>query len=221
MSLKAMVPRPRITFIQTGGTIDKDYPRSTMGYAFEIADAATERIIADVSHVPLGIDVDFQTACRKDSTELTREDRETIANLCNNVPSDKIVITHGTDTMIETANFLSADTRLSGKTVVLTGSMRPQRFRESDAPFNVGIAVGAVQVLPPGCYVAMGGAVFPHEQCRRDLESGAFLALSRFKVNDKVFVEEPIESEFEDAQDLINGSCVCVCVCVCVYGVCV
>jgi L-asparaginase/Glu-tRNA(Gln) amidotransferase subunit D len=60
-----LAARPKIAFIQTGGTIDKDYPRSTMGYAFEIADAATERIIADASHVPLGVDVDFHTACRK------------------------------------------------------------------------------------------------------------------------------------------------------------
>ena len=57
--------RPKIAFIQTGGTIDKDYPKSTMGYAFEIADAATERVIADASHVPLSSDFDFQTACRK------------------------------------------------------------------------------------------------------------------------------------------------------------
>ena len=60
-----LAARPKIAFIQTGGTIDKDYPRSTLGYAFEIADAATERIIADASHVPLGVDVDFHTACRK------------------------------------------------------------------------------------------------------------------------------------------------------------
>ena len=61
----SMVARPRVAFIQTGGTIDKDYPRSTMGYAFEIADAATERVMADASHVPMGIDYDFHTACRK------------------------------------------------------------------------------------------------------------------------------------------------------------
>jgi hypothetical protein len=64
-ALRMLAARPKIAFIQTGGTIDKDYPRSTLGYAFEIADAATERIIADASHVPLGVDVCFHTACRK------------------------------------------------------------------------------------------------------------------------------------------------------------
>jgi hypothetical protein len=83
---------------------------------------------------------------------------------------------------------------------------RPQRFRESDAPFNVGGAVGAVQVLPAGVFVVMGGAVFPHDQCRRNLESGAFEGLSPFAVGDKVLVEEPIESDFEDSLDLPQGT---------------
>ena len=77
---------------------------------------------------------------------------------------------------------------------------RPQRFRESDAAFNVGVAVGAVQVLKAGVYVAMCGRVFEHDLCRRDLESGAFVALSPFAVNDKVLVEESIETDFEESQ---------------------
>ena len=91
-------------------------------------------------------------------------------------------------------------------TAHLYALFRPQRFRESDAPFNVGVAVGAAQVLPSGVYVAMGGAVFSHEQCVRDLESGAFVALSPFDVNDKVLVEEPIEASFEDTPDLPKGT---------------
>jgi len=86
-------------------------------------------------------------------------------------------VTHGSDTMIETAEFLSRDPRMSERTIVLTGSMRPQKFRDTDASFNIGVAVGSVHVLSPGVYIAMCGIVISHERCRRDMKTGAFVAV--------------------------------------------
>ena len=174
------LPKPRIAFVQTGGTIDKEYPQSTKGYAFEIAGdcPAARRVLKDASHVPLGFHTEFHEVCRKDSTELTDEDRAKLAStLANNVGTDRIIVTHGSDTMIETAEFLSRDIRLTKKTIVLTGSMRPQKFRDTDAAFNIGVAVGSVHVLPAGVYIAMCGAVISHERCRRDMKTGAFVAV--------------------------------------------
>ena len=174
------LPKPRIAFVQTGGTIDKEYPQSTHGYAFEIAGdcPAARRVLKDASHVPLGFHAEFHEVCRKDSTELEDRDRAKLAStLANDVATNKIIVTHGSDTMIETAEFLSRDHRLVEKTIVLTGSMRPQKFRDTDAAFNIGVAVGSVHVLPAGVYVAMGGAVISHERCRRDMKTGAFVAV--------------------------------------------
>ena len=175
------LPKPRIAFVQTGGTIDKEYPQSTKGYAFEIAGdcPAVRRVLKDASHVPLGFHAEFHEVCRKDSTELTNQDRALLVTALVNdvIQTDRIIITHGSDTMIETAEFLSRDQRLAKKTIVLTGSMRPQKFRDTDAAFNIGVAVGAVHILPPGVYIAMCGAVISHERCRRDLKTGAFVAV--------------------------------------------
>jgi L-asparaginase len=175
------LPKPRIAFVQTGGTIDKEYPQSTKGYAFEIAGdcPAVRRVLKDASHVPLGFHTEFHEVCRKDSTELTNQDRALLVSTLVNdvVRTDRIIITHGSDTIIETADFISRDDRLKNKTIVLTGSMRPQKFRDTDAAFNIGVAVGAVHILPPGVYVAMCGAVISHERCRRDMKTGAFVAV--------------------------------------------
>lgn len=175
------LPKPRIAFVQTGGTIDKEYPQSTKGYAFEIAGdcPAARRVLKDASHVPLGFHAEFHEVCRKDSTELTNQDRAMlVSTLVNDViQTNRIIVTHGSDTIIETADFLSRDERLANKVIVLTGSMRPQKFRDTDAAFNIGVAVGAVNILPPGVYVAMCGAVISHERCRRDMKTGAFVTI--------------------------------------------
>ena len=153
----------RITFVQTGGTIDKDYPRSHGGYAFEFGEPATARLLAQWHPT---FDFDVRTAFQKDSADVTDADREQLATLIRDESSDHVVVTHGTDTLLETAAHLAG--QVGDKRVVLTGAMRPERFSDSDAPLNVGCAVGALQHVPPGVYVAMHGVVARHDEVRRD-----------------------------------------------------
>ena len=102
---------------------------------------------------------------RKDSLELTAEDRQRIRDACRASGAERIVVTHGTDSMIESALVLAT---LTGKVIVLTGAMRPERFSDSDTTFNLGVAVGAVQTLRPGVYLAMHGRVYPWDAVRRN-----------------------------------------------------
>lgn len=159
----------KITFIQIGGTIDKEYPRITKGYAFEIGEPAVKRILEKVNP-----NFEYETIplLQKDSLDLTDEDRTTIHETCRNVIGDKIIVTHGTDTMIETASKLS---EITNKTIIITGATRPEKFSDSDAMFNIGVAVAAVQTLPPGIYVAMSGKVYDWEKVKRDMETGKFI----------------------------------------------
>jgi len=87
----------------------------------------------------------------------------------------KVIVTHGTDTMIESAAYVAARGAVDNKCVVFTGSMKPERFVDSDAPFNIGCAMGALSCLDKGAYVCMNGVVMPHDRCVRDGESGLFL----------------------------------------------
>lgn len=159
----------KITFIQTGGTIDKDYPRVTKGYAFEISEPAVKRILEKLNPV---FDFEILSVLKKDSTEITSEDRQKIYDTCHNLQNDKIIITHGTDTMQQTAEKLST---IKNKTIIITGAMRPERFGNSDAPINIGIAVGAVQVLENGVYIAMHGLVLPWNRISRNMETGQYI----------------------------------------------
>lgn len=155
-------------FIQTGGTIDKDYPKTKKGYAFEIAEPAVKRILEKINPV---FDFEIKSVLKKDSLDITASDREKIVRACKESSANKIIITHGTDTMIETAKKLS---ELKNKTIVITGAMRPERFSNSDASFNVGIAVGALQVLKEGVYVAMHGQVCEWNKVKRNAQ-GQFI----------------------------------------------
>ena len=157
----------QIAFIQTGGTIDKDYPKVTKGWAFEIAEPAFNRILEKLN--PSFTSQSYE-AFKKDSQEITLEDREKLKALCKSIPEDKIIITHGTDTMAETAKYLSG----INKTIVITGSMKPERFSNSDAPINLGAAIAACQTLNEGSYLVMHGMVIPHDQVERDLETGKY-----------------------------------------------
>jgi len=160
-----------ISFIQTGGTIDKDYPRSKGGYAFEITDPAVERIIKNVD---CGFTFDIATVCRKDSQHIDDEDREELVKAIEKSDSQRFIVTHGSDTLIETAKYLDRAGLSVGKVVIVTGAMRPEHFRNSDAHFNVGVAMGAVNVLWSGVYVAMNGRVIEASRAQRDLRTGLF-----------------------------------------------
>ena len=159
-----------ILFIQTGGTIDKDYPRLIKGFAFEITVPAVKRILPRVNPV---FDYTVKSVLRKDSQDITDKDRQKIVAACMSAAADKIIVMHGTDTMIETATALAG---VQDKVIVLTGAMRPEKFSDSDAPFNIGVAVGAVQVLRPGVYVAMNGCVYPAAKVARNNATGQFVA---------------------------------------------
>ncbi len=158
----------KITFVQTGGTIDKDYPKTTGGWAFEIDEPAVGRILEKLNP---SFDFEIITAFKKDSLMITEDDRKRLFQMINEIKNDKIIITHGTDTMIETASFLS---EIHTKTIVLTGSMKPERFYDSDASINLGVAIGAMNVLEKGVYIAMHGIVQRHDKINRDLDSGKY-----------------------------------------------
>ena len=143
----------KILFIQTGGTIDKDYPKTSKGYAFEITTPAVERIL---KRARPGFEYEVLPLLQKDSLDISQDDRQLLKNTCIESPYDKIVITHGTDTIYETAVFLCG---IPGKTIVLTGAFLPERFKDSDADFNLGMAVSAVNNSPEGIYVALSGLV--------------------------------------------------------------
>jgi len=158
----------KLTFIQTGGTIDKDYPRTTKGYAFEIAEPAVERILEKLNPA---FEYEVIPALKKDSLDITEEDRLSILEICKGADSERIIITHGTDTMLETARVLS---QLKDKTIIITGAMRPERFTNSDAPVTVGMAIGAVNVLGKGVYIAMHGRIISWDRCKRDMKTGQY-----------------------------------------------
>ena len=158
-----------IAFIQTGGTIDKDYPKSTKGYAFEFGEPATRRILEKLNP---SFDYEILTTCQKDSLDITDNDRQDLVTLINKNPANKFIITHGTDTMIETANFISS--KIKNKVIVLTGAMRPEQFSNSDASVNVGGAIAAIQILNEGVYLFMTGILKSYDKIKRDISTGKF-----------------------------------------------
>lgn len=159
----------KIIFIQTGGTIDKDYPHTTKGWAFEFGEPASKRILEKLNP---SFDFEIKTAFQKDSLEITEEDREQLCELISSIDCDRVIITHGTDTMPETAAYLQQKVR--NKTIVITGAMRPEQFSNSDAPVNIGAAVASVQLLEPGIYVAMHGVVKSWDTIKRNMETGKY-----------------------------------------------
>ena len=151
----------------TGGTFDKEYNELNGELFFKD------------SHLPemlrLGrcmLDVDIRTLMMIDSLEMTDEDRELIARHCETADEDQIVITHGTDTMSDTAKKLAE--KISNKTIVLTGAMIPYKFGSSDGLFNLGSALAFVQALPNGVYIAMNGKCFNWNNVRKNKQTGMF-----------------------------------------------
>jgi L-asparaginase len=159
-----------IRILVTGGTFDKEYNELT-GSLFFRHTHLQEMLRLGRCHA----EVFVQTLMMIDSLDMTPEDRDRIVKECQIADESQIVVTHGTDTMVETATALGAVFPTDGpKTIVLTGAMIPYAFGSSDGLFNLGSAISFVQVLPPGVYVAMNGRYFGWDQVRKNLETGVF-----------------------------------------------
>jgi L-asparaginase len=156
----------KVTIVTTGGTIDKVYFDARSEFA--IGAPQIPDILAEAG---AGFDYELIQLMHKDSLELTDDDRARIHALVASCDATHVLITHGTDTMVETARMLED---IAGKTIVLTGALTPARFRSTDALFNTGMAVAAVQLCPPGVYIAMNGEVFPSGTVRKNLEHNRF-----------------------------------------------
>ncbi|MBP1838595.1 asparaginase domain-containing protein [Formosa algae] len=159
----------KLVFIQTGGTIDKDYPQKTKGWAFEFGEPATTRILEKLNP---SFEYEIITAFQKDSLEITDEDRLNLAQLINSRSEQKFIITHGTDTMIETAKCLTE--HIKDKLIVITGAMLPERFYNSDAPIQLGAAIAATSLLKTGVFIAMHGIVKSSATIKRNLDTGLY-----------------------------------------------
>jgi L-asparaginase len=158
-----------IRFFTTGGTIDKIYFDAIS--QFEVGDSQLRHILTDGL---AGFDFDIVSLFHKDSLDLTDADRALLRQRIVEDDARLVVVTHGTDTMVQTAAALED---IPGKTIVLTGALSPARFKSTDAVFNVGMAVGAVQVVPEGVYIAMNGQVFAGSQVRKNRDANRFEAL--------------------------------------------
>lgn len=155
-----------IRFITTGGTIDKIYFDELS--QFEVGESQVRHILAEGM---IDFEFDVISLLRKDSLELTSEDRDMLRAYIDKDDATHYVMTHGTDTMPQTAEALLG---LQNKTVVLTGALSPARFRTTDAVFNVGMAVAAVQVASPGIYIAMSGQIFTAGKVRKNRAENRF-----------------------------------------------
>jgi L-asparaginase len=156
-----------IRILVTGGTFDKEYDELT-GRLFFKDTHIQEMLRLGRCRAPVSV----ETLMMVDSLEMTDADRAAIAKRCREAPEQRLVVTHGTDTMVETAAVIARET--TGKTVVLTGAMVPWAFGSSDGLFNLGSAVSFVQALPAGVYVAMNGRCFAWDDVRKDRAAGVF-----------------------------------------------
>ena len=157
----------KIKIFITGGTFDKEY------------DELEGKLFFHDTHLPemlrLGhckLDIDIRTLMMVDSLSMTPADRNIVLENCKQAQEDKIVITHGTDTMCETAKLLGSS--INDKTIVLTGAMVPYRFGSSDGLFNLGSALAFVQLLPPGVYISMNGRYFKWDNVQKNKQIGMF-----------------------------------------------
>lgn len=157
----------QIRLLITGGTIDKSYNMNNGQLHF-----VDSHIPAMLGEGRCRADLTMQTLMLKDSLDMTDRDRELIASHCQQADEERIVISHGTDTMVATAQLLA--TLALDKTIVLTGAMIPYVFDKSDALFNLGTAIASVQCLPAGVYVSMNGKIFTADKVRKNLDLGEF-----------------------------------------------
>ena len=160
----------KIRIFCIGGTIDKIYFDAKSKY--EVGSPSIGKILREHD---VGLDFTVTSLMAKDSLDVTDEDREQIRCAAEEILEDRIVITHGTDTMVKTAEVLSA---FQGKTIVLTGALAPAIFKDSDAVFNIGCAIAAVQTLSPGVYITMNGQVFDYDKVWKDVANNRFIERS-------------------------------------------
>lgn len=156
-----------IQIFVTGGTFDKEY------------DYIHGKLFFKETHLPemfkvgrATVDIRVRTLMMIDSLEMTDEHRDLISHACIDSPEEQIIVTHGTDTMVQTAHTLAR--RVKGKTVVLTGAMIPYKFGSSDGFFNLGSALAFVQTLPHGVYVVMNGRFFDWDNVQKNISNGLF-----------------------------------------------
>jgi L-asparaginase len=156
----------KIKFFAVGGTIDKVYfdQKST----YKVGEPGVYDILKEAN---VTFDYECDSIMHKDSLDMTKKDRQLVYNSIKADENRYIIVTHGTDTMVETAKVLR---KIKGKVIVLTGSMQPARFKASDAEFNIGTAVAAVQVMPDGVYIAMNGRIFEPDKVVKNWEQNRF-----------------------------------------------
>jgi len=156
----------RLKFFTAGGTIDKVYFDAKSEY--EVGPPRIEEVLKEAN---VTLDYSIESVLCKDSLDMTDSDRGLLRRRIEADPCPRIVVTHGTDTMIETARQLAG---IPGKTIVLTGSMQPACFKVTDAAFNIGTAIGAALCLPPGVYLAMNGRIFDPARSRKNRDQNRF-----------------------------------------------
>ncbi len=156
-----------ITIFVTGGTFDKEYDEIS-GKLFFKDTHVSEMLELGRCKIPMEI----TPLMLKDSLDMSAEDREVILRACEKSESEQILITHGTDTMVQSAQLLGK--HIKNKTVVFTGAMVPYKFGSSDGMFNLGSALALVQTLQPGVYIAMNGRIFPWDNVQKNRERGEF-----------------------------------------------
>ena len=157
----------KIKLLITGGTIDTERIKKNGDYVYK-----ETYLLKMLKQGKCKVDIGSQILMMKDSLYITDLDREKILQSCKNYQENKIIITHGTDTMLETARFLSE--KIKNKTIVLLGAMIPYNQKNSDALFNLGCAVCAAQILPKGVYITMNGKIFSWDNVRKNKKLGEF-----------------------------------------------
>jgi L-asparaginase len=163
-----------IRIFTTGGTIDKVYFDAKSTY--QVGEPNISRVLGEL---PLDLDYTVTSVLRKDSLEMTPADRDVVVAAVLDAEEEHIIVTHGTDTMVATAQVLQE--KVPGKTIVLTGALEPALFKTSDAMFNIGCAIAAVQSLPPGAYITMNGRIFESGNVVKDVERSRFVTLDEMR----------------------------------------
>ncbi len=156
----------KLLVLTTGGTIDKVYFDALS--QFEVGDPVARDILKSMN---VAFEFEVKEICRKDSLEITKEDRQALRDAIEASDAQYILITHGTDTMVDTAQFIGEQ---GEKRIVLTGSMQPAAFKDTDAVFNIGSAIGALSIAAPGVYIAMSGKVYPAGDVFKNYDSKRF-----------------------------------------------